>query len=96
MDYFRHLLFVKLNVREEQIFFRMKRNQLVSICLKGFSFFLFRKFIRNFRRLVFKFERTITKWFQFVRKKQFQKFGVRQMNSTVNVYQGWVNFALYM
>ena len=82
-NYFRILFNFWLNVRKKQKFFEIIRNQMISFCVKLFSF-LCRKFIRDFRRLVKIFERTTTKWFQFIRQMSSFWKSMKKITSIVS------------
>ena len=72
---FKFFFLVQLKMRKKQRFFRIIRDQMISMCVKSSSF-LCQKFISGFCRLVNNFEGTITEWFQFIRKLNICKFSV--------------------
>ena len=56
------------NVSKKQKFLWIEWSQVIPMCMKCFPVFVL-NFIRDINRLVKKFERSITKWFQFNTEK---------------------------
>ena len=66
------------------------------MCVKCFAF-ISQNFICDFRRLDNKFDRTITKWLQFIRElNNFETSMLEQWVRAITVHPDWVNFALYV